>query len=376
MSENEPRGIFKKRSHIVMSEIAEGITPLAVRALMHRNPEIAEQIHDLQAEKVPVFVSKLHNTPYPIRAIVSGKDDMLNRVLDDPLPDEPESVQQVREVTEVAFKFLSPDATEEHQGTLDELNSHPAVAEKRKKIAKRRLVYDRPSEELAQLAVGGGVGIGAAVLATVLEANGQEGWGLLVAQGVDDVTNAGNVGASEGGGRKSLRTIMKENILVLPILGGAALADNTFIPHMLEGPLPVRLAGGALFTAAAVGGSLGVNVGNIIRSAKTIKEQDSEGALTTRDTAKEAVKRNLAHPFRKWLWIGMGAALVAAEYTAGTGILVGHPYSGTLQTVIGEMETLGGFAGLFLSNTAINAKDNIKDWLQVTYGKKTDGSDS
>jgi hypothetical protein len=353
--------------------------PLAVRA-MATDPNVAGLIKDLGSTGATISFKTLRRIPEETRRVVHGatnSDRIIERALVDESVGRESPINKVKVVIQNAFVFSATAGKEKpliskQRVLLDQLNSHPVVEKRREQYVRTRLKYDRPQEVTKRFKIAGGV-IGVSTVVTEISEVffGHIGKivGLLLAQSTDDAMNAYIVPATEKGGKKKLPQIISENKSLIPILIAAAVADYTIIPQLLESPsVSARVIGGVLFSAAAVGGSVGTNVLHFHRTNKEIKKTEQD--ISRGERWKKAWSDHLSDPFRKRIWYGASASLVASMGAAAGNILIGKEYSGLLQMGIGMMESMPAFAGLLLENPVTTLKRNVKDLLTITSSKK------
>jgi hypothetical protein len=351
--------------------------PRDVRALTVTTPEIGDYIKTLQQSGVPVARRILVKTAPYVRTIVHSGDNA-KQVIENALASgntEKDDLAPVKEAISQAYIF-TPDTskplTEEAQATLAALNDHHDVQERRIKLAKRRLANDRPQKVIRRFQKSGGIIGVTAILADIAEKFGGHGIlrtaGLVLAQATDDTVNTIVIPATEKGGTKRVKQIVKDNVMLLPVIAAAGVADFYAIPPLLESSsVVVRLAGGFSYAFFAVVGSLSANVAHLIRTQKEKKEAGQ--GTTVMQQLKHAWKDHISDPFRKNIWYGGGITFASSMAAAGFKILIDKDYSGLLQTVLG-IESLPAFAGLLFFDRFASLKERISDYITIAKGKR------
>jgi len=355
--------------------ISGGEMPLSVRALVKRDAQAQRHLNLLRDSGAVFTFHRLRKTPQGIREKLAKRDDSFKVITHASAPSvsgEDELVPQVRRTFTSSMSFTignTPNLAQTE--SLHYLNR--AIAERRTIHGMVHTLFDRPKKELQNLFGIGSISALVAAGVTLAEAVGLKGIGLVLAQSVDDVGNAALFGLSDEGGTKKVKEIIKDNWPVIPILGAAALADNPMIPgftgiipHLLESPSTVMKAtGGLLFSLAAVGGSLAAAGLDVRRKYKARKSKEPKESRIK--SLREGAKQTFSHPFKAFLIAGVGLSPPLSEFAAAKGFIVDHWYSGTLQTFLGQVETIAGYGGLLLSKSIYSALTNTVDL--ATIGK-------
>ena len=303
----------------------------------------------------------------------SPKDNghvILTEALRRPTPGESDSVSVIRDTIDSAYLFTSPYVLPQQRRKFEELNT--AIHPERVKHVRRRLIADRPLNELKGLRRVLLTLAGAAGAATWMQSAGLAGAELFIAQSTDDAGAIYATAKTEKGGSKGFKQIAKENKVAIAAILGAGILDNyhNIIPHLLESPSwQLRLAGGGISFAAATAGSISGNLSNIARTYRGVTEQTGK-KVSKLKALGEAWQLNLAHPFRKFLWIGTGLSAFLFGIASAKGILLGESYSAVLQTVLGQLETITGFGGLFLADKISSMKEQTSNLLTVKKAEK------
>jgi len=336
--------------------------PLAVRALLLRDRQARRHVTELKESGVVVEFHRLRSTPNEVRGALHCSDNaytLITSAFDPPMQGEDTRLPAIRKTLQSSMEFVATtETTLQQTDALAYLNQ--AVARRGAIHGGIHALFDRPNEEEKKLKIIGGLSVGAAGIATVLELLGIKGTGLLIAQSTDDVGNAALFGYLDQGGKKSTKQVFKDNWPVIPILVGAGIADNTIVPQLLESPNTIlKMTGGLLFSLAAVGGSLSAAGLDLYRNYKRRRGDQQEERK--RKSLAEAGKQLVSHPFKLFMIGGIAVSGVASEYAATKGIILDHWYSGTLQTFLGQIETITGYGGLLLSKSFVAAALNTKD---------------
>ncbi len=334
--------------------------PLFLRAAIARDPELKACMRQLADSGVEtIYVSRARRTSPDVIEALHEHDPgaLITRALRPPDKNEDKAVAPIRAAIADCLRISVTESSPVHpdQMLLERINGQ--LGEQRMAEAIRRFSYDLPHKEKIRLAIFGALSLAAVGFATLLDAFGFNGWGLLVAQSTDDVGNTVISAISSRRGKVPLAKVLKDFWPVVPVLAAAAAADNMLIAQLLESPNTlVKSAGGFLFGLAAVGGSAAANIISLIKSSRYRKSH--KGLIHTKP-----------HPFNTSLWFGVGLSMVVSQYAAAKGILTGHTYSGLAQTMLGGVETMTAFGGTYLVQFVSRVSNHIRDLASVISGR-------
>lgn len=339
--------------------------PLFLRAAMVRNSELKGDMQQLADNGVETIVIQRNRRTHPfIREILydNGPEKLISQALEPPREGDSSNVTLIRTAVDTGLHVFAPEASDmglKYQEVMDRIDS--GLKEQKVKYAMRRFMYDFSKKEKFKMFTLGLISTTTAGIVTGLELIGLKGLGMLIAQSVDDIGNTVTSATINRNEKKSIFKQMKDYWPVLPVIAGAAVADNTIIPQLLESPNTwTKAAGGLLFSIGAVGGSAVANTINLVKRKRYNNEHNEHKELM--DTKQ--------HPFNSSLWFGIALSAIASEYAAAKGILLGQPYSGVLQTFLGELESMIAFGGIFLGNGVSRIVDHTKDWITVKKAEK------
>lgn len=361
--------ITLKREHI----------PLHVRALA-TDQKVKDNLVALHMSGAQVNLQQLRRTTEEVRELVHGAanpSNIIQQALHPSLENDGWETDPIRKITSTALIFSAHNEegkplTERQQVLLTQLNEHPLVRAQREKQIWKRFTYDRPKKVKKRFTLSGGIASATSGIAQLAEQSGDpllKTTGFILTQVIDDAVNIAVIPATERGGEKKLRQILKESKSLTPILPAVIGLDYYFIPQMLESSsLSVRMAGGLLFSMGAIAGSLGANILHLRRTGREIKKTIAK--TTALQRFKKSWEDHISDPFRRKIWWGAGASLITASGTAALHLLAGKEYSAFLQTVIGMMESLPAFAGLFLDKPIASLKEYVQDSIKVVKAKE------
>lgn len=329
-----------------------GQIPLFLRAAAIGDPALQSLTDTIKTEGVGLEVRDLRRVPSRFRD--------LNKVR--------LSTEHKSEVVDSALHVTARDLTEGQEEILVQVNNHPSTIARKEAIADGLIERHRETSQMEDLTKTGKATSYAVVISTGLELLGVKGLSMLAAQCFDDIMNARAIHAVSDAAKNTL-AFVKRNWYLPPLLVGAGYLDNGFIPHLLESPsMPLRLAGGALFSSAAVIGSFGANSGDlVINIAKKYERKKEESRLKAlRRSINEGAHAHWSDRFKNLMWKGIVTSeLIGSALAMKHGILYGHFWSGPIDTGVGVVETAFPYVDQFLGNHIARGARHVQDWLKV-----------